>query len=315
MGAWREEDINPICSFTTFRCYWAKEHPKLIIRRSSKDICGLCYKFEMEDRYNNRKHTVDDDDDDEGIEEEAEEEEDKEGDAVEEDVDTEAMEEENEEEAQVEDNADEEEQEEDDEDKEDEDGYTAPEKKRIEHVSMLRQHINEAASMRALVRKLVAEAKKCTQDQVHQREMCITLIVDYCQNLSMPSFNKDQPGETYFFVPMNVYCLGIVDCNSPKDHLYAYMYTEKEGGKGGNNVASIIMKHLEQQGYLDGVTRLKLTIIMDNCTGQNKCNRVVGLAPYLVDKGYFVDVGFIFLVVGHTKNSADRLFNILKIGY
>ena len=39
------------------------------------------------------------------------------------------------------------------------------------------------------------------------------------------------------------------------------------------------------------------------------------LAPYLVHKGYFEEVGFIFLVAGHTKNSADRLFNLLKINY
>ncbi len=31
--------------------------------------------------------------------------------------------------------------------------------------------------------------------------------------------------------------------------------------------------------------------------------------------GYFLEVNFIFLVVGHTKNAADRLFNSLKVQY
>ncbi len=31
--------------------------------------------------------------------------------------------------------------------------------------------------------------------------------------------------------------------------------------------------------------------------------------------GYFKSVQFIFLVVGHTKNAADRLFNLLKQEY
>ena len=36
---------------------------------------------------------------------------------------------------------------------------------------------------------------------------------------------------------------------------------------------------------------------------------------YLVECGYFIDVWFVFLIVGHTKNAADRLFNLLKIQY
>ena len=62
---------------------------------------------------------------------------------------------------------------------------------------------------------------------------------------------KDQPRETYFFVPLNIFVLGIVDCNSKKDHLHAYMYTEAEGRKGGNLVASLIMKYLFDRGLLD----------------------------------------------------------------
>ena len=82
--------------------------------------------------------------------------------------------------------------------------------------------------------------------------MHIVAIVDFCQNVQLPSHKKDQPGKTYFFVPLNIFVLGVVDCNSEKDHLHAYMYTEAEGGKGGNTVVSIIMKYLFEQGLLDG---------------------------------------------------------------
>ena len=37
--------------------------------------------------------------------------------------------------------------------------------------------------------------------------------------------------------------------------------------------------------------------------------------PYLVEIGYFKEVTFVFLVVDHTKNAADRLFNVLKRVY
>jgi hypothetical protein len=36
------------------------------------------------------------------------------------------------------------------------------------------------------------------------------------------------------------------------------------------------------------------------------------LAPYLVKKGYFKEVYFTFLVIEHTRNVANHLFNILK---
>ena len=101
---------------------------------------------------------------------------------------------------------------------------------------------------------------------------------------------KDQPGAVYFFVPLNVCCIGIVDCNSIKDHLHAYMYLEAEGGKGGNKVVTLTMKYLKDKGYLDGTTRLDLTIIMDNCSGQNKNNYVLRLPAYLTMKKYFETV-------------------------
>ena len=39
------------------------------------------------------------------------------------------------------------------------------------------------------------------------------------------------------------------------------------------------------------------------------------LAAWIASLGYFNEVNFIFLVVGHTKNAADRLFNSLKMIY
>jgi len=54
---------------------------------------------------------------------------------------------------------------------------------------------------------------------------------------------------------------------------------------------------------------------MDNCSRQNKNRMVLRLAPLLVEMGLYRRVNFIFLVIGHTKNCADRLFNLLKLDY
>lgn len=52
----------------------------------------------------------------------------------------------------------------------------------------------------------------------------------------------------------------------------AYVYHEGEGGKGGNNVASLLWKDVHDRGWIDKNKgpRQELTIIQDNCTGQNK---------------------------------------------
>ena len=124
--------------------------------------------------------------------------------------------------------------------------------------------------MRQQARFAVGQAKEDTEKKVPLQHMHVVAIVDFYQNVQLPSHKKDQPGETYFFVPLNIFVLGIVYCNSKKDHLHANMYTEAEGGKGGNLVASMIMRYLFDRGLLDGQQRYKLTIIMDNCSGQNK---------------------------------------------
>ena len=80
--------------------------------------------------------------------------------------------------------------------------------------------------MRKEARIAVGQAKDNTHNKVPVEHMHVVAIVDFCQNVQLPSHKKDQPRETCFFVPLNIFVLGIVDCNSKKDHLHAYMYTE-----------------------------------------------------------------------------------------
>ncbi len=67
----------------------------------------------------------------------------------------------------------------------------------------------------------------------------------------------------------------------------------------------------QQQDSVGG----ELNIIFDNCLGKNKNNTVLKLAMWLKAMGYFERVNFIFFIVGHTKNAADRLFSSLKHEY
>jgi len=142
------------------------------------------------------------------------------------------------------------------------------------------------------------------QDKTEKKpwsKMQDVFIADYCQNMECPYFDLSQPGDTYYFSCISVFCFGISNVGI-KDHpLRAYIYLEGEGKKGGNNVASLLMKHLNETGCVDKAKgpRNELTIIMDNCGNQNKNQMVIQLAPLL----------------GHTKNSSNHLFNVMKMKY
>ena len=98
--------------------------------------------------------------------------------------------------------------------------------------------------------------------------------------------------------------------------MFAHVYHEGIAKKGMNNVCSLIMKTLSDLNLLRGDEAGKeLNIVFDNCTGQNKNNTVLRPVPFLVEMVFFEKVNFVFLVVGHTKNAADRLFNALKKNY
>ena len=85
-----------------------------------------------------------------------------------------------------------------------------------------------------------------------------------------------------------------------KDVLHTHLYHEGEGQKGGNNVASLIMKTLIHMGLIvdektpgAGANDV-LNIVFDNCSGQNKNNMVLRLVPYLIGLNFFSQVNFVF---------------------
>jgi len=140
--------------------------------------------------------------------------------------------------------------------------------------------------------------------------------------MELPVYNKEQPGITYYYSPLSIYNLGIVDHAHVYDdglvseHMHCHVYHEGVGKKGANNVSSLIMKMLRGLNLLhENSVGGELNIVFDNCSGQNKNKTVLKLAEWLMAMGYFKSVHFIFLVVGHTKNAADRLFNSLKHEY
>jgi hypothetical protein len=183
-------------------------------------------------------------------------------------------------------------------------------------------HIKMARAQRALYQAKVVDA---VADATAGKEHSVrryTFVVDYGQNIELPMYNKEQPGCTYYFSPLSIYDLGVVghahiyNAGWVSEHLHCHVYTEGIGKKGANNVASLIMKTLQKLNLLreDSVGG-ELNITFDNCSGRNKNNTVLKLPAWLMAMGYFKEICFIFLVVGHTKNAAYRLFNLPKKEY
>jgi hypothetical protein len=72
-------------------------------------------------------------------------------------------------------------------------------------------HIEMARAQRALYQAKMADA---VADATAGKEHSVrryTFVVDYGQNMELPVYNKEQPGCTYYFSPMSVYNLGVVD--------------------------------------------------------------------------------------------------------
>ncbi len=105
------------------------------------------------------------------------------------------------------------------------------------------KHVKMARAQRALYHADATEGK----DHAERR---YTFVVDYGQNMELPVYNKEQPGITYYYSPLSIHNLGIVDHAHVYDdgrvmeHMHCHVYHEGVGKKGANNVALLIMKTL-----------------------------------------------------------------------
>ena len=118
------------------------------------------------------------------------------------------------------------------------------------------EHVKMARIQRKLYQQKVAEAVEDAKVGRAHSERRYTFVVDYGQNMELPIFNKEQPGVTYYYSPLSIYNLGIVDHahdyggGDIKEHLHCHVYHEGEGKKGANNVSSLIIKTLRDLNLL-----------------------------------------------------------------
>ena len=208
--------------------------------------------------------------------------------------------------------------------KEDEENYYNEEQQMIEQEDLVEQaakHVMMAKKQRELfnIKKDLATVDAISHPPTPDEHKVLCFVADYAQNMDIPSFRSEQPGETYYYSPLNDYCFGIVDCSHDPCLLTAYNYTEDYAKKGGNNVASMLWIHLCSKKLLPNPTTdfahkpiKEINLVFDNCSGQNKNRMVLRLLFFMVKLKMCCTARAIFLVRGHTKNDCDRMFNQMK---
>ena len=279
----------------TFIEFWSSKYPQIVPQKVREDICGDCYTFSNSHRFITGV-----------LAREEKEKQDERRDAEEDDASTTSTRRDRA--AATFDATDEE--------------MTRLVDKQETLVEEAAHHVMMAKKQRDFFRdkKEQAVCDRLAGKPLHERT--VTWVADYAQNVSVPNFAGEQPGDTYYYSPCNAYVFGIADCTIKPTTLTAHVALEDMGKKGGNNVASMLWQQLVKEGFVptpDAVATHKpikeLNLFFDNCGGQNKNRMVFRLLFYIVKRRVAARASAIFLVRGHTKNDCDRIFNLMKRDY
>eukprot|EP00957_Ditylum_brightwellii_P129112 9848438-Ditylum_brightwellii.AAC.1 len=73
------------------------------------------------------------------------------------------------------------------------------------------------------------------------------------QNMGVPSFNSNQMGDTFYFTPLTAFVFGVVDTSIPDgdELMNSYIWHEKDGKRGANNIDSLLYKDYEARGFFE----------------------------------------------------------------
>lgn len=96
------------------------------------------------------------------------------------------------------------------------------------------------------------------------------------------------------------YNLTIHDCSD--NQAYCFMWSEVDGGRGANQIASCVAKHL----YTIGLPTKYVTLYSDTCGGQNKNSHMVAMFMSVIRYHNTLEViDHKFLLAGHTYMECD----------
>ena len=74
------------------------------------------------------------------------------------------------------------------------------------------RHVRQTRAQRGLANQKIEQVKFTNSNNdipVSQEQKVQTIVMDYCQNLSLPHLGADQLGDTYYFSPLSKFCFEI----------------------------------------------------------------------------------------------------------
>lgn len=149
------------------------------------------------------------------------------------------------------------------------------------------------------------DAQKLTHLQELQKSFCAFISADYMMGKNLPYWGESaQPSKTYYMMKLVCDIFGIVD-HGPNQQ-YAYLCDEVAAGSKSTDHTISFFQHFIQMHIDDWVRHI--CFCLDNakiCKNQY----LVAWAFEMVQKKKFDTVRFIYLTVGHTKFTPDRLFS------
>jgi hypothetical protein len=179
-----------------------------------------------------------------------------------------------------------------------------------------RQHLELAKRERQYYKDVIAQTRQSIEGMqlVNGQPPCsgdfdIHLSFDMAQQVHIPS-NPLQPGPLYFLTPFRIAIFGVMNDTIRKQTNFL-IPESVDCGKGANMIVSLLYSYLLSHNY--GQKRLFLHA--DNCRAQNKNNIMLWFLMFCVLAGFYEEVTYSFLIVGHTKFTVDWAFGILKSAF
>ncbi|KAE8960311.1 hypothetical protein PR001_g30422 [Phytophthora rubi] len=141
-------------------------------------------------------------------------------------------------------------------------------------------------------------------------------IEDFGGGLPLPNYGNRRPSADYFNSNLMLHNFVVADLTSGENNVF--VYDERAQGKGADALCNLrLFQHLRlRQQYRQASNEAPenthtLLLILDNCVGQNK-SRVVFMFYAMLSIVFYKKVLLLFLLPGHSHNSADRVVGWCK---
>ena len=77
-------------------------------------------------------------------------------------------------------------------------------------VSTFKVNVDQYSNMQNLVKYFGTNSRQHETDNMEWSNQLIVQIVDFAQNVDLPHFGSEQPGSTYYNLPLDIYLFGII---------------------------------------------------------------------------------------------------------